>query len=97
MGTPGKQDVVSVISVKPRGESGEGLTALAEGGLEAELTQAGRSGCHTCLSAIAMMYIKVKESYTLDTCITPCTDFTPCSDIVKYQNFTIHVLFLLLN
>lgn len=84
MGTPGKQDVLSVISVKPRGESGEGLTALAEGSLEAELTQAGCSGGHTCLSAVAMMYIKVKKSYTLDTCIIPRTDFTPCSDLVKY-------------
>lgn len=84
MGTPSKQDVVSVISVKPRGESGEGLAALAEGGLEAELTQAGRSGCHTCLGAVAMMYIEIKESYTLDACIAPRTDFTPCSDMVKY-------------
>ncbi len=83
-GTPGKQDVFSVISVKPRGECGEGLAALAERGLEAELTQAGRSGCHTCLGAVAVMYIKVKESYTLDACITPRTNFTPCSDIVKY-------------
>ena len=92
MGTPGKQDVFSVISVKPRGECREGLAALAERGLEAELTQAGHSGCHTCLGAIAMMYIKVKESHTLDTCITPRTDFTPCSDIVTYHSFNIHVL-----
>ncbi|KAA6419059.1 MAG: hypothetical protein FRX49_11022 [Trebouxia sp. A1-2] len=71
MHTPGKQDVFSIVGVKPRGESGEGLAALAERGLEAELTQAGGSGCHTCLGAVAMMYIKVKESYTLDTCIPP--------------------------
>jgi hypothetical protein len=87
MGTPGKQDIVSVISIKPRGESGEGLAALAERGLEAELAQAGRSGCHTCLGAVAVMYIKVKESYTLDTCARPCTHFTPCSDLVIYYAF----------
>lgn len=93
MHTPGKQDVFSIVGVKPRGESGEGLAALAERGLEAELTQAGGSGCHTCLGAVAMMYIKVKESYTLDTCVRPCTDVTSCPDMVKYYNSIICVLY----
>lgn len=56
---PGKQDVVSIICVKPGGEDREGLAALAEGRLEVEAAQAGSGGSHTGLSPIAMMHIKV--------------------------------------
>ena len=68
--TPGKQDVVSIISVKPGGEAGEGLATLAEGGLEAKLAQARCSGCYARLGPIAMVHIKVQQSHPLDACST---------------------------
>lgn len=65
---PCKEDVVSIISVQPRGVDWEGLAAFTEGCLEAELAQAWCSVFDACLSAIAMMHIKVQQSHPFDAC-----------------------------
>ena len=65
---PCKQDVVTVISVQPRREDRESLAALTERCLEAKAAQAGGCGCHTRLSAVAMVHIKVQQGHALYPC-----------------------------
>ena len=86
---PCKQDVVGIIGVQPWRVDREGLAALTVRRLEAKATQAGSSGCHTGLCAVAVVHIKVQQSHFFNACTNyrPSVLLLPLCTLRKQQCF----------
>lgn len=69
-GAPGEEDVIGVVSVAPGLVLWEGLGALAEGRLEVVVGQGWYRVADACLSAVAVVHVKVQQRHPLNACHT---------------------------
>ena len=65
---PCEEDILCIIAVKPGLPHRKFLQAFAVGRLKSVCCKARRSISNTCLSAIAMMDIKVQQCHSPDSC-----------------------------